>query len=68
MPGRASYQPRSKHSFVVKMRELGYLVEQQQESISMLMGVSIAQAEELSALQERMRILEARQPSTFVKV
>jgi hypothetical protein len=68
MPGKAAYQPRAKHTFIVKMRELGYLVEQQQESISILMGLSVAQAEEIADMQVRVKKLEARQPSAFVRV
>jgi hypothetical protein len=67
MPGKSAYQPRAKHSFIVKMRELGYLVEQQQESISVLMGLSIAQAEEILAAQARIKKLEERQPYSFIK-
>lgn len=64
---RGNYQARTKPGFVLKMRELGYLVEQQQETISMLMGLLVAQAEEINALEARVREIEARQPTVFIR-
>lgn len=64
---RGTYQARTKPGFVLKMRELGYLVEQQQETISMLMGLVVAQAEEINALEVRVREIEARQPTVFIR-
>jgi hypothetical protein len=65
MPGRASYQPRVKHQFVAKMRDLGYLVEQQQEIISSIMGILVAHAEELTELRTALDEIAKRQPSSF---
>jgi hypothetical protein len=64
---RATYQARTKPAFVLKMRELGYLVEQQQETVSMLMGLVVAQAEELLALERRVKEIEGRQPAVFIR-
>lgn len=64
--GRSNYQPRMKPHFVAKMRELGYMVEQQQETITMLMGILVSTAEELELLKERTKVLETKQPSTFL--
>jgi hypothetical protein len=63
--GRGAYQHRTKPSFVVKLRELGYLVEQNQETTAMLLGVVLAQAEEIDALIARVKVVETRQPSGF---
>ena len=65
--GRTNYQPRAKPHFVVKMRELGYMVEQQQETITMMMGLMVAQAEEVELLKARAKVLESKQPATFIK-
>jgi hypothetical protein len=51
--GRNNYQARTKPHFVAKMRELGYMVEQQQETLTMLMGLLVSQAEEIELLKGR---------------
>lgn len=66
MSGRGSYQTRPKPNFVLKMRELGYMVEAQQETISMLMGLTASMAEEIDLLRERVKLIEGRQPAVFV--
>ena len=65
--GKESYQPRNKADFVSRMRGLKYMVEQQQETISMLMGVTASLAGELSDLTDRVAQLETRQPANFIR-
>ncbi|MEQ1572774.1 MAG: hypothetical protein ABL993_00875 [Vicinamibacterales bacterium] len=63
--GRSAYQARTKPSFVLKMRDLGYMVEQQQETIQMLSGLVVSMAEEIDSNQQRITALETRQPAVF---
>jgi hypothetical protein len=66
MPGgRGGYALRNKHLFVLGMRELGYMVEQQQETSAMMMGLIVALGEEIEMLRARIAVIEGAQPSSF---
>jgi len=63
-PGKAGYQPLTKAQAVIRLRELGYLVQQQQNDLQMLLGVVTAQAGEIDNLTVRLTELENRKNTT----
>lgn len=65
--GRRAFQPRSRPQLIARLRELGFTIEAQQELITTLAGTVVALAEEVDALDERLKAQEQRQPSTFIR-
>jgi len=63
--GKAHTQTRSKASFIAALQALGYTVTSQGEIIATLLGVSVAQAEEIEALSARVAKLEGNIPTSF---
>ena len=65
MSGKSSCSPKTKSAFVGGLQALGYTVEQQGEITATLLGVVLAQAEEIQSLTERLQKVEKRMPSSF---
>lgn len=62
--GKAGYQPLKKAQAIIRLRELGYQVQQQQNDIEMLLGVVTAQAGEIDNLTARVTEIENRKSTT----
>jgi len=61
------YQTRSKPQVIVRLRELGYAVEQQTETTIMLLSLVQAMAEQIESLNLTVQRLQNKQPTTFLR-